>query len=174
MSAETTESRPSVRLDVDDPARPMTDLVFRPAGIDDLTAIVAMLADDALGAEREDASTPLDPRYAAAFAAIACDPNQRLLVADRGGDVIGCLQISFVPGLSHRGRLRGQIEGVRVARSERGGGIGGRMIRFAIEECRERGCGVVQLATSKSRVDARRFYVALGFVASHEGMKLVL
>lgn len=174
MSAEMTEPRPFARRDADDPARQTTDPIFRPAGIDDLAAIVAMLADDALGAERENARTPLDPRYAAAFAAIASDPNQRLVVADRGGDVIGCLQISFVPGLSHRGQLRGQIEGVRVARSERGGGIGGRMIRFAIDECRSRGCGVVQLATSKSRVDARRFYAALGFVASHEGMKLTL
>lgn len=133
-----------------------------------------MLADDALGAKREDASTPLDRRYADAFASIAADPNQRLVVAERGGIAIGCLQITFIPGLSHRGMVRGQIESVRVARSERGGGIGGRMIRFAIDECRRHGCGSIQLATSKSRIDAQRFYARLGFVASHEGMKLVL
>ncbi len=152
----------------------MTALSFRTARIDDPPCIVAMLADDALGAQREDASEPLDPRYADAFAAIAADPNQRLVVAERNGRTVGCCQITVIPGLSHRGMSRGQIEGVRVAGSERGGGIGGRMIRFAIEECRRRGCGTVQLATSKSRVEAQRFYRRLGFVASHEGMKLSL
>ena len=136
--------------------------------------MVAMLADDALGSEREDASTPLNARYSEAFVSITADPNQFLVVADRGGVVIGCLQITFIPGLSHQGSLRGQIESVRVARSERGGGIGGRMIAFAIAECRRRGCKIVQLSTSKSRIEAQRFYARLGFVASHEGMKLAL
>ena len=152
----------------------MTELVFRPAGGDDLAAIVALLADDELGAAREDASTPLNPRYTAAFAAIAADPNQLLLVADRGGDIVGCLQLTAMPGLTRLGMWRGQIEGVRVARSERGSGVGGQMIRFAIAECRRRGCGIVQLTTDKSRPDAHRFYAGLGFVASHEGMKLAL
>jgi GNAT superfamily N-acetyltransferase len=152
----------------------MTELVFRAARDDDLPAIIALLADDELGTAREDASTPINPRYTAAYAAITADPNQLLLVADRGGDVVGCLQVSSIPGLSRLGMWRGQIEGVRVARSERGSGVGGQMIRFAIEECRRRGCGIVQLTTDKSRPDAHRFYAGLGFVASHEGMKLVL
>ena len=152
----------------------MTDLAFRRACSDDLAAIIAMLADDMLGAEREDPGTPLNPRYLEAFAAIAADPSQFLVVAERSGDVVGCLQISFIPGLSHRGMVRGQIESVRVAAARRGHGIGGHMMRFAIAECRRRGCGIVQLATSKSRSDAQRFYAELGFVASHEGMKLTL
>ena len=152
----------------------MAEPTFRSARSNDLAAIVALLADDELGATREDASTPLDPRYTAAFAAVTADPNQLLLVADRGGGVVGCLQITFIPGLSRRGMWRGQIEGVRVARGERGSGVGGEMIQFAIEECRRRGCGIVQLTTDKARPDAHRFYAALGFVASHEGMKLAL
>ena len=152
----------------------MTTLVFRRARVDDLPAIVAMLADDALGADREDPSTPLNARYSQAFTAIDSDPNQILLVADKDGDVIGSLQITFIPGLSYQGMWRGQIEGVRVARPERGDGVGGQMIRYAIEQCRGRGCNFVQLTTNKSRVDAQRFYLALGFVASHEGMKLAL
>ena len=152
----------------------MAELTFRPARSNDLAAVVALLADDELGATREDASTPLDPRYTAAFAAVTADPNQLLLVADRGGGVVGCLQVTFIPGLSRRGMWRGQIEGVRVARGERGSGVGAEMIQFAIEECRRRGCGIVQLTTDKARPDAHRFYAALGFVASHEGMKLAL
>lgn len=155
-------------------AAPMTKTTLRPALRDDLVPIVRLLADDELGASREDAGTPLDPYYTAAFAAISDDRNQLLLVAERGGGVVGCLQITFIPGLTRRGMWRGQIEAVRVARGERGTGVGGEMIGFAIEECRQRGCGLVQLTTDKARADAHRFYEAWGFVASHEGMKLAL
>jgi ribosomal protein S18 acetylase RimI-like enzyme len=149
----------------------MTEPVFRRAVAADIEAIVALLADDVLGAARE---RPGDPAYAAAFAAVEADPNQLLAVVERDGRVIGCLQISFMPGLSHRGAWRGQIESVRIAASERGGGLGRRVFAWAIGECRARGCRLVQLTTDKSRTDARRFYESLGFQASHEGMKLAL
>jgi len=146
-------------------------VIFRRATAADLPAIVALLADDILGASRED---PGDPAYAAAFAAIAADPNQLLAVAEDAGHVVGCLQLSFIPGLSRKGMWRGQIESVRIAAAERGSGLGRRMFAWAIAECRARGCGLVQLTTDKARPDARRFYESLGFVASHEGMKLAL
>lgn len=152
----------------------MDTLTFRRASSADLPAIIALLADDALGATREDATVPLDARYTAAFGAIDADPNQLLLVAESGDAVVGCLQLSFIPGLSRKGQWRGQIESVRVARARRGSGIGREMFAFAISECRRRGCGLVQLTTDKSRQDAHRFYADLGFVASHEGFKLVL
>ena len=144
---------------------------IRPATAEDLPAIVSMLADDDLGRAREDARLPLDPRYLAAFAALERDPNQQLVVAEREGRVIGCLQLSLIPGLSRLGMWRGQIESVRVASSERGHGIGRLMIEWAIGECRDRGCGLVQLTTDKTRTEARAFYEGLGFEASHEGMK---
>jgi ribosomal protein S18 acetylase RimI-like enzyme len=152
----------------------MDAIRFRPATADDLPHIVALLADDVLGQVREDASLPLDARYGAAFDAVARDPNQLLVVADRDGAVVGCLQLSFIPGLSHRGAWRGQIESVRIAASQRGGGLGRQMFDWAIAECRRRGCRLVQLTTDKVRPDARRFYEQLGFTATHEGMKLVL
>ena len=147
---------------------------FRRARLADVPAIVAMLADDDLGKTREDLSEPLASSYAAAFQAIDSDPNQLLAVAERGGEVVGCLQITFLPGLSRKGMWRGQIESVRIASSIRGSGLGRRMIGWALEECRTRNCGIVQLSTVKSRKDALRFYESLGFVASHEGMKLTL
>ncbi len=145
--------------------------MMRRARAADLDAIVALLADDMLGAGRE---KPGDPAYAAAFAAIEADPNQYLAVAEEEGCVVGCLQLSFIPGLSRLGMWRGQIESVRIAASHRGAGLGRRMFEWAIEECRARGCGLVQLTTDKARPDARRFYESLGFSASHEGMKLAL
>ena len=149
----------------------MAPLAIRPATEADLPAIVALLADDVLGQSRE---SPGDPAYAAAFAAIAANPNDRVMVAERDGRIVGCLQLTFLPGLSLRGAWRGQIEAVRVARDLRGGGVGREMLLWAIAQCRARPCGIVQLTTNTARTDAARFYVSLGFKPSHVGMKLEL
>lgn len=133
-----------------------------------------MLADDKLGFKREDPSIPLNPKYADSFAAISSDPNQILAVMEYKGELIGCLQLTFIPGLSRLGMWRGQIESVRIAAGFRGMGLGRKMFEWAIEECRRRGCGLVQLTTDKSREEALPFYASLGFNASHEGMKLDL
>lgn len=147
---------------------------FRRAGAADLPAIVALLADDTLGSHREDPAVPPNPRYVTAFQAIDRDFNQLLAVAEYSGQVVGCLQLSFIPGLSRLGSWRGQIESVRIAASERGTGVGRALLEWAIAQCRDRGCGLVQLTTDKTRADARRFYESLGFTTSHEGMKLAL
>ena len=148
--------------------------LFRRATEADVAAIVALLADDDLGRAREDLGPPLPEAYARAFVAIDRDPNQLLVVAERAGAVVGCLQLTFVPGLSRRGAWRGLVEGVRIAASQRGEGLGRALMAWAIAACRERGCSLVQLTTDKRRLDAHRFYGRLGFVASHEGMKLDL
>ncbi len=152
----------------------MDNTEFRRAVIADLPAIISLLADDVLGRQREQIGPPASPAYEKAFYAIDQDSNQLLAVADRDGDIVGCLQLSFIPGLSRTGLWRGQIESVRVASSLRGGGLGRQLFEWAIDECRKRGCGLVQLTTDKSRPDALRFYESLGFAASHEGMKLDL
>lgn len=149
--------------------------MFRRARESDLPAIIAMLADDALGRSRELVSDPVDERYRAAFAAIVADENQLLAVAVNADDQpVGCLQLTFIPGLSRSGMWRGQIESVRVTETERGTGLGTRFIEWAIGVCRDRGCKLVQLTSDKSRADSMRFYEKLGFTASHEGMKLTL
>jgi ribosomal protein S18 acetylase RimI-like enzyme len=149
-------------------------VAFRPATAGDLPAIVALLADDEFGRVREAAGPGLDAAYAAAFEAIAADPNQRCLVAEKAGSIVGYLQVTFIPGLSRRGAWRGQIESVRVAPSERGAGIGAAMMAEAIALCRGRGCALVQLTSDKRRRAAHRFYGRLGFAATHDGFKLAL
>lgn len=149
-------------------------LTFRRATEEDLPAIVALLADDELGRAREEPGLPLAKCYRTAFAAIESDSNQFLAVVVQDGTVIGTLQLSFLPGLSHKGQWRGQIESVRISATARGGGLGRRMLEWAIATCRERNCGIVQLTSDKSRCDAIRFYESLGFTASHEGFKLKL
>ncbi|MFD2204228.1 GNAT family N-acetyltransferase [Kiloniella antarctica] len=152
----------------------MTDIHFRHAKEADLPAIIIMLADDDLGTKREDSSLPVNTKYIAAFEAIDRDPNQYLAVVEQAGEIIGCLQLTFIPGLSRLGMWRGQVESVRIASSHRGTGLGSQMFKWALGQCRERGCKLVQLATDKSRPEALKFYEKLGFKASHEGMKLSL
>jgi GNAT superfamily N-acetyltransferase len=150
----------------------MSDLKLRPATADDLPAIIAMLADDHLGAGREDPSMPLHPRYQQAFAAIASNFNQHLIVIEWEGEAIGTLQLTVVPGLSRLGSPRGLIEGLRVRSDRRGFGLGTRLIAWAIEVSRRQGCATVELTTHESRKDAHRLYARLGFKPTHVGFKL--
>jgi GNAT superfamily N-acetyltransferase len=150
----------------------MSDLGIRPAAIADVPAIVAMLADDPLGSQREspDDLTP----YHSAFQRLADDPNQHLVVAVRDERVVGTLQLTIVPGLSRRGATRSVIEGVRVHADERGGGLGTQLIQWAVDESRRQDCQLVQLTSDATRTEAHRFYERLGFTASHVGFKLPL
>lgn len=129
-----------------------------------------MLADDVLGAGREGGPGDLSA-YEKAFEDIDRDLNQFLCVVELSGEIVGTLQLTFIPGLARHAARRGQIEAVRVASSHRGQGIGEAMFEWAIRTCRERGCALVQLTTDKARPDARRFYEKLGFEASHIGYK---
>ncbi|GAA3091600.1 GNAT family N-acetyltransferase [Streptosporangium carneum] len=146
-------------------------MTFRTAGIGDVPLIVALLADDAIAAARQGA---FGEEHRAAFEAIDADPNNELIVADLDGEVVGTMQLTYIPGISRRGALRLQIEAVRIAAPLRGRGLGRRMMEWAVERGRARGCALVQLTTDKTRKDAHRFYESLGFVASHEGYKLAL
>ena len=150
----------------------MDDLTFRVAAEADLPFIVALMDDDAIAAARD----PVLPAHAeeqrTALAAIAADPNHTLYVVELGDEPVGSFQLSFIPGVSRQGAWRGQVEAVRVRLDRRGQGIGDAMMRWAIDRCRQRGCGLVQLTSDARRKDAHRFYERLGFVPSHQGFKL--
>lgn len=153
----------------------MSDAVaIRRATAADLPAIVRMLADDPLGRTRERYADPLPGAYVEAFRRIEAQADNEVLVAEVAGEVVGCLQLTLIPGLARLGMLRAQIEGVRVDGRRRGEGIGERLFQHAIERARAAGCGLVQLTTDAARPEAHRFYERLGFVASHVGMKLAL
>jgi ribosomal protein S18 acetylase RimI-like enzyme len=146
---------------------------IRPARSDDIAAIVAMLADDALGRGRERLEDPLPPAYFQAFERVERDPNIQLVVAEgESGEVVGCLQLCILPGLSSQGASRALIEDVRVATHCRSRGIGEQLVQWAIAEAQSKGCKLVELLTHNTRVDAQRFYKRLGFQASHVGMTI--
>ncbi|MET3648644.1 GNAT family N-acetyltransferase [Phyllobacterium ifriqiyense] len=152
----------------------MPALIFRKAVQTDLRTLILLLADDELGQSRETVSDPIADCYIRALKAIEEDQNQLLVAVVEDDQIIGCMQLSYIPGLSRSGMWRGQIESVRIAPSHRCRGIGHRMIEWAIENFRERGCGLVQLTSDKTRPDALRFYSSLGFAPTHEGFKLSL
>ncbi len=147
---------------------------FRLATRADVPAIVRLLAEDKLGSQRERFETPLPQAYYAAFEAIAADSHQELIVAELNGEVIGTLQLMYLPSLSYQGGTRAQVESVRVLQRLRSQGIGAEMMKWAIERARQRGCHMMQLTSHKSRTDAHRFYEKLGFTKSHIGMKINL
>ena len=152
-----------------------TTVSLRRATAEDVSSIVDLLAADQLGATRDGVTTDEDLQaYLNAFGVIDADPAHLLLVATDGAELLATMQLSFLPGLARRGALRAQIEAVRVRHDFRSRGLGAALFEWAIEEARRRDCALVQLTTDKSRADAHRFYERLGFVASHEGLKLKL
>ena len=149
-------------------------MLFRKARRQDLRAILELLNDGKMSSVLERIEDPMPQLYIEAFDAIEADPNQLLLVGDIEGRVVASLQLTFIPGIAHQGAWRAQAEAVRVAGDLRGHQIGEAMMRHVIALAKERGCALIQLTTNKARDDAQRFYRRLGFIASHEGMKLKL
>jgi len=147
---------------------------FRKAYEEDVGAIVQLLADDELGSKREHFTDPLPTVYYDAFQAMEAQSGNEIILAVDGNNILGCLQLTIIPGLARQGMKRAQIEGVRVAKHARGKGVGEKLFEKAIVIAKEEQCGLVQLTTDKQRGDAHRFYEKLGFEASHEGMKRIL
>lgn len=135
---------------------------------------VRLLANDPLGSQRERYQHPLPQSYYDAFNEISHDQHNELVVVEANGEVIGTLQLTFIPYRTFQGGKRAQIEAVRVDQRYRSAGIGNKLLAWAIARARQSGCHLVQLTTNASRPDALRFYLRLGFVASHVGMKLDL
>ena len=152
----------------------MATLTYRDATPDDLPFIVGLIESDAVSAARDAPASADAAHQREGLAAITADPNHRLLVVEADGEAVGSFQLSFIPGIARGGAWRGQIEAVRVADDRRGQGIGGAMMRWAIYQCRARGCGLVQLTSDRQRDAAHRFYERLGFTPSHTGFKMKL
>ncbi|MCC1485504.1 GNAT family N-acetyltransferase [Winogradskyella sp. E313] len=147
-------------------------MIYRKATKADVFAIVEMIADDKLGKTREQFADPLPDTYYQAFENINADANQELIVVEDSGEIIGTMQLSFIQYLTYKGGIRAQIEAVRIKKNRRGQGLGKQMFLWAIERAKEKNAHVLQLTTDKKRPDAIKFYEDLGFIKSHEGMKM--
>lgn len=148
-------------------------MTFRKAKKQDLPKIIEMLAHDKLGQLREDFQNPLPAKYDQAFENIDQDKNQELMVIQNNDNqIIGTLQLSFIQYLTYQGGIRAQIEAVRIREDQRGKGLGEQLFQWAIKRSKERGAHLLQLTTDKKRPEAINFYKKLGFINTHEGMKL--
>jgi GNAT superfamily N-acetyltransferase len=147
-------------------------MIFRKATEKDVPFIVQLIADDKLGKQRENYQEPLPESYFKAFENINADPNQELMVVEKDDEIIGTLQLSFIQYLTYQGGVRAQIEAVRIHKNYRGKGLGKQLFTWAINRAKQRKAHVLQLSTDKKRPEALAFYKSLGFIASHEGMKL--
>ncbi len=148
-------------------------MILRPATRTELPAVLALLADE--DQVVDPASVVVDEAYERAFAAIEEDPrNEMLVLVDDSGLIVGCAQLTYIPGLGQGGRERALVEAVRVRADRRGGGIGAELMGLAAERARTRGCALMQLTSNKRRSPAHRFYERLGYARSHEGFKLRL
>jgi len=153
---------------------PLDEMIVRPARTEDLSVLVEMYQDLSLeGESREKVSRPLPEAYGQAFQQIDADPRQHLLVVEAGGRIMATLVLIIVPNLTHVGRPWAAIENVVVARGQRDRGYGEVLMRRAIDEARRAGCYRLSLTCNKRRTDARRFYERLGFVATHEGYRIM-
>ncbi|VEA61226.1 aminoalkylphosphonic acid N-acetyltransferase [Salmonella enterica subsp. salamae] len=151
-----------------------TSISYRCADENDLKVLIELLFDDELGSTREMNDSASYDAYARAFTKIQACPDNDILLAEIESEIVGMLQLTLLPSLTHRGSLRAQIEGVRVKKAFRGKGIGRELFNYAIESARRSGCHIVQLMTDRKRADAIAFYQSLGFSDSHFGMKLML
>ena len=149
----------------------MSRLVYRKAVANDLPFIVGLYVEDAVLKTADDPAEAMTQPYLDGLAAIDADPNQVLAVAELDGERVGTIQITFIPGINRRGMWKGLLEGVHISAAHRSKGLGGEMVEWALERCRERGCGIAQLTSNKQRLDAHRFYERNGWKKSHEGFK---
>ncbi len=148
-------------------------MIFRKAIEKDIPSIVKMIADDDFGKERENFQSPLPNEYMKAFERINSDTNQELIVVENERfEIIGTMQLTFIQYLTYRGGIRAQIEAVRIRKDKRGIGLGKIMFEWAISRAKEKKVHLLQLTTDKKRLEAIQFYENLGFVQSHEGMKM--
>lgn len=154
------------------PVDPVPATLLRPARPGDTPALVGLIRELA-AFERLEHLVRVTPEQLATHL-FGARPAAEAVVAEAAGRLVGMLQMTYIPGLSRGGSWRALVEAVRIASTQRGQGAGRLLMQHAIARARARGCRLIQLTTDKQRQDAHRFYARLGFVASHEGMKLPL
>lgn len=149
-------------------------VTLRRADVEDLGALMRLLADDAISASRGDQADESDTAaYRAGLVETLADASNDLVVAvGPDGVVIAMMQLTRIPGLSRRGATRLLVEAVRVSSARRSSGIGSALMRWTTDVAAPAlGAALVQLTSDEARTDAHRFYERLGFVGSHRGFK---
>jgi len=136
---------------------PNPEVEIRAAAEADLPAILALYRD--VG---DRYVLPLDQAQTI-FRRMQSYPDYVVYVAVSAGGILGTFALLIMDNLAHLGAPSGVVEDVVVRSDRQGRGIGRRMMQFARERCRERGCYKMTLSSSLQREAAHRFYETLGF-----------
>ena len=136
---------------------PNPEVEIRPATEADLPAILALYRD--VGDRHV---LPLD-RAQTIFRRVQSYPDYVIYVAVSAGETVGTFALLIMDNLAHLGAPSGVVEDGVVRSDRQGRGIGRRMMQFARERCRERGCYKMTLSSSLRREAAHCFYETLGF-----------
>ncbi|AYD00730.1 GNAT family N-acetyltransferase [Neorhizobium sp. NCHU2750] len=152
----------------------MSELIIRRAHEEDLSALIAMFAEDDKGGHGDTTDPDAYEDYLRAFHVIDASANEQLFVAEQDGEVVGTFQLLFTRTLTSRGSLSMIIEAVQTRPDMRSRGIGAKMMDFAVDEAKRRDCRLAQLTSNAVRSDAHRFYERQGFVKTHAGFKMKL
>ena len=99
------------------------------------------------------------------FEQIENHPNYHFYLAYHKDNkkAVGVFALLIMDNLGHHGSPSGIVEGVCVAESLQGSGIGKIMMKKAMELCQEAGCYKMVLSSNIRRERAHEFYQNLGF-----------
>ena len=145
----------------------MSNLIIEKAKLKNLKDLIYLLFEDDLGKERENLRNISMNKYKKAFTKIIKDSNNEIFIMILNDQIIGMMQLTFIPGLSMQGMTRCQIESVRIKKEYRDRGYGSKLINKGIEIAKINKCGLIQLTSNKKRKKAINFYKKLGFLSLH-------
>ncbi|MBC7890619.1 MAG: GNAT family N-acetyltransferase [Sphingobacteriaceae bacterium] len=134
-------------------------MLVRPATEADLPAVL-YLYETAL----EDPKTVSLEAATVLFRKMQTYPDYMLYLAETPAGVVGTFALLIMDNLGHFGTPSGVVEDVAVRPDQQVQGIGKRMMDFALERCREKGCYKLTLSSNLRRTEAHRFYESLGFM----------
>ncbi|TGD96191.1 GNAT family N-acetyltransferase [Methylobacterium nonmethylotrophicum] len=135
----------------------MSDLTVRRARKPDLPAVLGLYADLNHGRV-----ATLD-QAEALLARLDAYPDYGLYVAEAEGRIVGTFCLVILDNIAHWGTPSALVESVVVTQTQRGTGLGRRMMREAARLAGEKGCYKLALSSNVDAKPAHRFYESLGF-----------
>ena len=135
------------------------DVTIREAVEADLSAILRLYAQPGVN----DAHVLTVDAAAEIFRRMARYPRYHVYVATKEGAIVGTFALLIMDNLAHLGAPSAVVEDVCVDEKLRGGGIGRKMMQFALKSAAEAGCYKLTLSSNLKRTEAHAFYRSLGF-----------
>jgi ribosomal protein S18 acetylase RimI-like enzyme len=138
---------------------PESPILIRKATAADIPGVLALYAQPDL----DNGKVMPVPDAVKLFERFSGYPDYTLYVAEEGNEIVGTFALLVMDNLGHLGSPSGIVEDVVVAPARQSGGIGRRMMQFALDTCRQKRCYKLVLSSNAKRERAHAFYESLGF-----------